>query len=995
MHLSGATTTATGGSLILGANFIQGGNLIQGAGGTVNVVTFTYSVQGTASSVDQTSTTTGTTGTLNLQMGAASGLAVTTGAATIAANIQVTTNPTTSAFTLSLSGYNLTASGNLTIAGDATLDIAPGITLIAAGQNLTASTSAASAVTASGAATGVLRLNPTTAPLTFTYSGAQAITNLTISNDVVLAGSNTPSVTISGILKHDGGNLNFAAQTLTSSGTYTRSGTASYTATTGYFVFSGTSFDQGTTAVTIPNLRLSCAVQSIANKGIVTVTTALDVSLTGKFTITNSSIVTLAVSSGATVNYTSGNFDVAPAYAGTIILVAKTATGVKIDATVWPTTAGLVSTFRMNNGTTTFTTTLPGSRTVYGTLDLRSGVLDLSTGNAASVTLTIADSSTIRRRQGGSITLDAASSGSNVGVLTFGNGLSVIYEPSAAGSTSFALNGSGNFVPATADIVTGVELPTTVKNLTISRSGNVANADVLINSSVTVNGNLNIYNNVATAPLGGTYLTAAALSLTGNATIAANDPGTTYTAGTAPVMAFGSSVLFIGTTDQTITVPTTGSSVGSITINKATGNVIISGGDLTCSGIVTFTNGLVTTSTTNALVLTRVSGSAAQGFVRNVTTGKSHVVGNVRQNLIMSNIVAFAAHDFPVGDVVNYRPATLTFYNPDVTTSTALGVSATVNHQNVRPTGTTGLPITGGIDATTDLARYPSFYWAISTSASLGATTFNLGLTAAGYSSSEIDINDVALNRVKMIRRSGGPTDQNNSWQLQGSNYDNYVINSVPTVVNVSSTSGLIPGGAIYTYGLKANLVVLNKIADQALTATNKTFKVKLGSTSAPVFGGNTGTLVYSVSSSNTTCASAVLLYDTLLVTNLRAGTATITVTATDVDNSRITTSFNVTTSGVGVEIAPAIPTVYSLSQNYPNPFNPSTTIEFGLPSASNVTLKVYNMLGEEVASVVNQAMNAGYHTVTFDGSKFTSGMYIYRITAGNFVQVKKMMMLK
>ncbi len=142
--------------------------------------------------------------------------------------------------------------------------------------------------------------------------------------------------------------------------------------------------------------------------------------------------------------------------------------------------------------------------------------------------------------------------------------------------------------------------------------------------------------------------------------------------------------------------------------------------------------------------------------------------------------------------------------------------------------------------------------------------------------------------------------------------------------------------------------------------------------------------------------ASVNLFSDTLVVTNLRAGTATITVTATDVDNSRITTSFNVTTSGVGVEVAQtAIPTVYSLSQNYPNPFNPSTTIEFGLPTASNVTLKVYNMLGEEVASIVNQAMNAGYHTVTFDGSKFTSGMYIYRITAGNFVQVKKMMMLK
>ena len=118
-------------------------------------------------------------------------------------------------------------------------------------------------------------------------------------------------------------------------------------------------------------------------------------------------------------------------------------------------------------------------------------------------------------------------------------------------------------------------------------------------------------------------------------------------------------------------------------------------------------------------------------------------------------------------------------------------------------------------------------------------------------------------------------------------------------------------------------------------------------------------------------------------------------MTATDVDASRITTSFTVVTSGVGVAVAPVIPTEFSLSQNYPNPFNPSTTINFGLPVASNVTLKIYNILGEQVADVVNQVMPAGYHQVVFDGSKLASGLYIYRIEAGNFVQVKKMMMLK
>ena len=119
-------------------------------------------------------------------------------------------------------------------------------------------------------------------------------------------------------------------------------------------------------------------------------------------------------------------------------------------------------------------------------------------------------------------------------------------------------------------------------------------------------------------------------------------------------------------------------------------------------------------------------------------------------------------------------------------------------------------------------------------------------------------------------------------------------------------------------------------------------------------------------------------------------------MTAQDVDNSRISTTFTVTTSGVGVdELKNLIPTDYSLSQNYPNPFNPSTTINFGLPNASSVSLKVYNILGEEVANLVNKVMPAGYHTVVFDASKLASGLYIYRIEAGSFVQVKKMMMLK
>jgi photosystem II stability/assembly factor-like uncharacterized protein len=88
-------------------------------------------------------------------------------------------------------------------------------------------------------------------------------------------------------------------------------------------------------------------------------------------------------------------------------------------------------------------------------------------------------------------------------------------------------------------------------------------------------------------------------------------------------------------------------------------------------------------------------------------------------------------------------------------------------------------------------------------------------------------------------------------------------------------------------------------------------------------------------------------------------------------------------------------PLKFSLSQNYPNPFNPSTIIEFTLPKSEFVTLKIFNILGEEVVTLVNKKLQAGNHTYQFDGSKFASGIYMYMIEAGEYQQVRKMILLK
>ena len=88
-------------------------------------------------------------------------------------------------------------------------------------------------------------------------------------------------------------------------------------------------------------------------------------------------------------------------------------------------------------------------------------------------------------------------------------------------------------------------------------------------------------------------------------------------------------------------------------------------------------------------------------------------------------------------------------------------------------------------------------------------------------------------------------------------------------------------------------------------------------------------------------------------------------------------------------------PSTYSLSQNYPNPFNPSTTINFSIQRDGMVALKIYNILGQEVASIVNQNLKAGTYTYSFNASTLSSGVYFYSLNAGSFTDVKKMMLLK
>ncbi len=197
---------------------------------------------------------------------------------------------------------------------------------------------------------------------------------------------------------------------------------------------------------------------------------------------------------------------------------------------------------------------------------------------------------------------------------------------------------------------------------------------------------------------------------------------------------------------------------------------------------------------------------------------------------------------------------------------------------------------------------------------------------------------------------------------------------------------------------------------------------INAGSTSVvrmrnPVMGPYSGTVTYNTSISpspspgtltpsfspgnvrNFTGVSDSVLINTTSTANVPLGLYTVTVTGAETGGPR--THFRTYQIRVGnfvgiQQTGSEVPQVYTLQQNYPNPFNPVTNIKFGLPKGSFVTLKVYDMLGKEVASLVNNLnLAAGNYTYDFNAVNIPSGIYFYKLSAGEFSDVKKMTLIK
>jgi hypothetical protein len=640
-------------------------------------------------------------------------------------------------------------------------------------------------------------------------------------------------------------------------------------------------------------------------------------------------------------------------------------------------TVTISSVFQVNNTSTSPNNTVvfdSGNFTLSGGLTLISGILNV--GNS----LTIADSSLISVDAGVLVKV-------GIGAVSYGNEISVQYVPSAADYVS-----------------SGAELPPIVKNLSFTRLGNTVNRTTTLVTPVTITDSLSIRNNLTT-------FTIAPITLNGDLIIAID----TFANATHPITTFSAPLTLAGSANTKIIVPptpATGIPLSTLEIKKDTNQttVTLTGGNLNLStGAIKLTKGIFKTDT-NILYLAAptiseiASGAVDQGIIG--TVQNSMVVGNVAKTCRNDGTIAGsteAINEFPVGTGTIYRPVTLTF-NPVSGVPKTPNATIVVSHIDSNPDGIQGLPITDGVETGVYISRYPRFYWSIYTIGNVNQSTiFDIGLDAGNFTDY-----DNARN-VRIIRRHGAVGDINNDWLLQGNSaeYDNMIIRYAGftsfIAVSINSVGGLRTGGAVFTYGLKTRIIVSNfqDIYFRKVGGVYPLIKISL----ADKFTNYVGTLTYLASTTNYTVATVAIVQDTLQVTILKDGSATITVKATDESNDFVTASFGVSAPCTGcgdVEVDKELPKEFILNQNYPNPFNPTTNIEFGVPQNSNVKIAIFDMLGREVATLVNADYTPGYYTLPFDASRLASGTYMYRMTSqslsGNhkvFTSTKKLLLLK
>ena len=449
-----------------------------------------------------------------------------------------------------------------------------------------------------------------------------------------------------------------------------------------------------------------------------------------------------------------------------------------------------------------------------------------------------------------------------------------------------------------------------------------------------------------------------------------------------------------GEDDQFIYVPVGGAKMGSFEIRKPSGNIILEGGNLDLSKEITDTNynkvifrkGLFITGD-NTLILQAPAGTPELGFIHDPLLGDiSHVVGTIGIDPKMETDIDNWKTTWPVGDSSGYYcPFSLTIPN---TVSMNLGDNISASYVNEQPIGTNGLPIEFNERLYT---RFPYFYWILKSNKIRSYSSLGYGMEfSAPRLHPETDIDEIII-----VHQHINILDGERTWWPVYAEFENIWDEEV-AVFKLPFTAGVIQNvSKAVTLGFPTHLSIAKELPD--LNIYNIFENVDLDS----VFVGNIGAFSYHASASNPLVVNVDdknFTEASFVIESLCNGRSDIIVTATDESGDFISDTFKIDISLSGVEQSDLnkIPLEYSLSQNYPNPFNPETTIRFGLPETVNVSLKIYNVLGEAVKTLVSdEELRAGYHQYSFDGSNISSGIYFYELVAGKYRTVKKMLLLK
>ncbi|MCE1164566.1 MAG: T9SS type A sorting domain-containing protein [Bacteroidetes bacterium] len=536
---------------------------------------------------------------------------------------------------------------------------------------------------------------------------------------------------------------------------------------------------------------------------------------------------------------------------------------------------------------------------------------------------------------------------SGTGTLTLGSNLTVI--------NALTLS-SGTLALGTNTLTLNSNVSQTSGTITSSAAGTVSYNQSSNGQSVVSGtyGNLTFSNYNKTLPSGN-------VSIVG-----------TFMPGTATAHTItGNTITFNGSLAQTVP----GFTFNNLTVNNSSG--LTMSGNCSIKGTLNLTNGLVSTGTNK---ITLGSGTGNTGSVSPaVPTSSSYIIGNFERWFAadtVSNVY------FPLGSPSYYRPVNISFTTKPTTGGRLLGTEFDSDPGNAN-----GSPLTDAGSYTLD--KYSSeVYWKLTTSEITGGN-YTVVLGAYGISG----ISSSNFSKLRVIKRTGG---NSSLWTLSGGHVAAGGNNVNPNVTR----SGLT---GFSEFGIAGNSLDGNTLSNAPLPVTLSSFtsivrddNVRLAwSTSSEI--NNTGFGVerktgesgwVRIGFAEAKGGLNVSANYTFEDKNLQSGKYSYRLKQTDNNGNYEYFELN------GNVIVGA-PSKFGLEQNYPNPFNPATTIRFNIPEQSVVALKIYDIAGRVVATLLNGKVEAGYYSIPFRADNISSGIYFYTLDAGKYKETKRMTVIK